>query len=212
VGASGVGAVGTAGTGVSGTGVATAGTAALAGTGAVTAGTGAAGTAAAGTGAAGGGAADMYASCAMADKTTPGPMLNKAASAAIIAEMGTCSFSSCHTASVHKAKLVLDGSAGMELHALMVGKPSCEAPTINLVDSSGGDKALANSWLWQKLIAPATSDGTLTTKPEWGAPVNCGQITGQSFGHRMPDSSTATLLTPASKLTAIRDWICAGAP
>jgi hypothetical protein len=193
----GTGGVSAAGIGASGIGVAMAGTGAVSGTGGPVAGMG---------------AAEMYSSCATADKVTPGPMLNKAASAAIIVQMGTCTFSSCHTASVHKAKLVLDGSTGMELHALTVGKPSCEAPALNLVDSSGGDKALANSWLWQKLIAPSTSDGALTTKPEWGAPVNCGQISGQAFGHRMPDSSTATLLEPGSKLISIRDWICAGAP
>jgi hypothetical protein len=148
----------------------------------------------------------------MADKTTPGPMLRAAASMAIIAKPGSCAFSSCHDMGAKKAKLIFDMTATGDLHDLTVDKPSCESPNLKIVDSSGGDKALANSWLWQKLIATAGSDGLLATKPEWGTPVNCGQASNQPFGVRMPFSGSDALLSPASKLTAIHDWICAGAP
>jgi hypothetical protein len=202
-GSSGVGATAGVGTAAAGAGaIGAAGVSASAGMGVATA----------GTGAAGGGGADMWASCANADKTTPGPMLRANASAAIVVMMGTCAFSSCHDAGAHKAKLILDTTAGADLHMLTVDKPSCESPNLKLVDASGGDKGLANSWLWQKLTAPAGADGVMTPKPEWGTPTNCGQASGQGFGLRMPWMSTAALLMPTSKLTAIHDWICAGAP
>ena len=97
-----------------------------------------------------------------------------------------------------------------DLNKLLVGKASCEAPALPLVDGSGGDGALAKSWLWQKFVAPAGSDGQMIAKPEWGTAVlTCGQE--KEFGLRMPRSQTADLPTE-SKLKAIRDWICAGAP
>jgi hypothetical protein len=196
----GVGAAAGVGSGVAGVGAA--GVGAAAGTGA----------AMAGTGAAGGGSTANWDSCANADKTTPGPMLRTKASSAIITMMGTCAFSSCHDMSAHKAKLILDTTAGTDLNMLTVGKPSCESPNLKLVDAAGGDQGLAKSWLWQKLTAPAAADGTMTAKPEWGTAVNCGQASGQAFGLRMPWMSTADLLKPTSKLTDIQNWICAGAP
>jgi hypothetical protein len=198
--AAGFGAV-TAGVGVAGAGVA---------------GAGVAGAGVAGGGAAGGGSVDL--TCATADKTTAPAMLAMNAAAAIVVQTagmnGPCAFSSCHDSSAKKAKLVLDGSMVKDLHTLLTDKPACESSTLKLVDSSGGDKALTNSWLWQKLTAPAgAGDGILVTKPEWGAPAaTCGQASGQAFGVRMPFSGDATLLMPTSKLLAIRDWICAGAP
>jgi hypothetical protein len=139
-------------------------------------------------------------------------MLRAAAGMALIAKPGSCAFSSCHDMGAKKAKLVLDLTAGTDLHDLTVDKPSCESPNLKIVDSSGGEKGLANSWLWQKLIAPSAPDGVLATKPEWGTPANCGQASNQPFGVRMPFSGSDALLSPAAKLTAVRDWICAGAP
>jgi len=212
----------TAGVGVSGTGVGTAGTTGLGFAGVGAAGVGVAGppvavagTGAAGSGAAGTGAASAVFTCAMADKTTPPAMLGTAAAAVIVVQTasmaGPCAFSSCHDTSAKKAKLILDGSAGKDLHALMVDKASCESAMLKLVDSRGGDAALANSWLWQKLTAPAVMDGTLTTEPTWGTPTNCGQMANQPFGVRMPFSGDATTLD-AAKLATIGSWICAGAP
>jgi hypothetical protein len=192
---------------------------AVAGTGAGGAGYAGAPVAAAGTtGAAGAGgtaAADpALTSCAGADTTTPGAMLAANAAAVIVvqssASMGPCAFSSCHDSGAKKAMLILDGTTAKDLHTLMVDKTSCESATLKLVAPGGGDTALAKSWLWQKLTAPAVADGTLTTKPEWGTPTNCGQMSGQAFGVRMPFSGDNGLLD-ATKLNAIRSWICAGA-
>jgi hypothetical protein len=81
-----------------------------------------------------------------------------------------------------------------------------------LVDAAGGDAALAKSWLWLKLAAPADSTGAVTANPAWGtAATSCSQDPGQAFGARMPRSGTDMQLS-MEKLTAIRDWICAGAP
>jgi hypothetical protein len=199
-----------AGTGVSGTG-ATSGTGASAGKSGGGGGTGGA-TGMAGTG----GGADL--SCAMADKTATPSALHAAAMAAFglpIADStmkGPCSFSACHDTGAKKAKLLLEGVT--DLNALLVDKPSCETLTLKLVDSHGGDAALANSWLWQKLVAPANASGVLASKPEWGAGGQaCMQMgTGQPFGLRMPWSNMETKLTPPEKLKAVLSWICAGAP
>jgi hypothetical protein len=97
-----------------------------------------------------------------------------------------------------------------DLKMQLVGKAACEVPSYQLVVATGGDTALAKSWLWQKLTAPAGTDGQLVPKPEWGTAVlTCGQES--AFGLRMPRSFSADLLTQ-SKLEAVRDWICAGAP
>jgi len=207
--AAGTGAAGTglAGTGAAGTGAAGTG---VAGTGA--AGTGTAGTGTAGTGTAGTGAAAPGLTCADADTTTPAAMLHANAAAAMFPPMpgmnGGCAFSSCHGMSAKKANLILDGTM-TNLNALLVGKASCEAPSLSLVDGSGGDAALAKSWLWQKLAAPIDTSGNLTANPAWGMSGNCGQSGGTGYGVRMPLGQTDLLAAP--KLNAIKSWICAGA-
>jgi hypothetical protein len=164
---------------------------------------------AAGTG--GGAAKDDDLTCASAKKGTPAE-LHDAAAAALLptATNKGCAFSSCHDMSSMKAKLTLLDTP-KDLRMQLVGKMSCEVPSLPLVDTSGGEAALAKSWLWQKLVAPAGSDGQLMPKSEWGVPVTtCGQE--KEFGLRMPRSQTADPWTPTSKLQAVRDWICAGAP
>ena len=78
-----------------------------------------------------------------------------AAALAVLNADSPCGFSSCHMPPTGKASLVLKGAT--DLHATLVGKASCEAPTIPIVDGSGCDAALQNSWLWQKLTAPASA-------------------------------------------------------
>ena len=125
---------------------------------------------------------------------------------------GPCAFGSCHDSNANKAQLILDHGT-TDLHALLVTRPACEVAELALVDDSGGDPALAKSWLWQKLTAPADSKGALTKKDAWGAAVEtCGQSSGDApFGLRMPLSGTPDMLD-ASRLEPIRSWICAGAP
>jgi hypothetical protein len=181
------------------------------------AGSGAAGTGMAGGGAAGGGAAGMAAgggglTCAGASMAAPSA-LHMAAAMAILPVMnqGPCAFGSCHDANSKKAGLVLTATP-LDLKMQIVGKPSCEVPNMMVVDASGGDAGLAKSWLWQKLAAPADSSGGITAKPEWGtAAASCSQDPGQAFGARMPRSGTDEQLS-MQKLSALRDWICAGAP
>jgi hypothetical protein len=185
--------------------------------GSTAAGSSAAGSTAAGSSAAGGGAAGMAApggamSCPTAPTAAPSA-LHMAAAVALLptTNQGPCSFGSCHDANAKKAGLVLTGMP-LDLKAQTVGKLACEVPTMMLVDASGGDAALAKSWLWLKLAAPADSSGVVTPKPEWGsAATSCGQGADQAFGVRMPFSGTDTQLS-MEKLTAVRDWICAGAP
>jgi hypothetical protein len=178
-----------------------------AGAGSAAAGKGGSGRAAAGSG---GGAASAPLTCKGAKEGAPAE-LHAAAAAALLpvpSNLG-CAFSSCHDMSSKKAKLTLLAMPN-DLMTQLVGKASCEVPSYQLVDTSGGDMALEKSWLWQKFVAPAGSDGQLTPKPEWGDPVlSCGQESG--FGLRMPRSNSSMLLTQ-SKLEAVRDWICAGAP
>lgn len=130
-----------------------------------------------------------------------------AAAAAILTPMTPCGFSSCHQGN-GKAGLVLTDVA--DLAAQMVGKPACEAPNLMLVDGSGGDAGLANSYLWQKLTAPAVAGGQLVGDPAWGTPGNCGQEVG-SYGGRMPLAGSPDV-PGEERLGPIRDWICAGAP
>jgi hypothetical protein len=140
-------------------------------------------------------------------------MLHANAAAAMFPPMpgmnGGCAFSSCHSMSAKKGNLVLDGTMA-NLNLLLVGKVACEAPNLVLVDGSGGDAALTKSWIWQKLVAPADSSGTLTPNAAWGMPGNCGQSGGSGYGIRMPAVNTADLLSPP-KLAAVKSWICAGA-
>jgi hypothetical protein len=188
------GNTGVAGTGVAGTGVA--------GTG--FAGTGFAGTGVAGTGVAGTGAS--VPGCEAADPSVTGSALH-AGAADVLAAASPCGFSACHMGASH-AKLMLAGVA--DLHAALVGKPSCEAPTIPLIDSKGGNAGLQNSWLWLKLTSPADpSGGNLIVQSSWPTPGACGQMSG--FGSRMPMTGSADLLE-APRLAEIRNWICAGAP
>jgi hypothetical protein len=85
---------------------------------------------------------------------------------------------------------------------------------VPLVAAGGGEAALGNSWLWLKLVAPVDASGTLMPNASWGtAQTNCNQLAPamQPFGTRMPMSNT-DLLLGETRLAAIRDWICAGAP
>jgi hypothetical protein len=180
----GIAGVGVAGIGVSGTGVAGAGVA--------------------GTGAAGMGAS--VPGCEAADPSVTGGALY-AGAAEVLAADSPCGFSACHMAANH-AKLKLAGVT--DLHATLVGMPSCEAPTIPLIDSKGGNAGLQNSWLWLKLTSPAdSSSGNLIMQSSWPAPGACGQMSG--YGFRMPMTGAADLLE-APRLAKIRNWICAGAP
>jgi hypothetical protein len=172
----------------------------------------------------GGGAAGASAmggtqlTCATASKGAPAALHAAVVSVLLPAmpidpmKKGPCAFSSCHDLGPKKANLILDGTM-VDLNALLVGKAACEVPTLKLVDGSGGDAALANSWLWQKLSAPADStDGQIKPNAAWGtAMTGCSQSSGQTFGVRMPASGNAETL-PDDKLKAVRDWICAGAP
>jgi hypothetical protein len=120
-----------------------------------------------------------------------------------------CSFTSCHNANVKKANLILTAEP-VNLRTQLVGKMACEVPALALVATTGGDAALANSWLWQKLTAPVDGSGDLLPKPEWGAGMTgCSQMSGSAvFGARMPYGGMLSM----EKLSAVRDWICAGAP
>jgi hypothetical protein len=146
--------------------------------------------------------------------TMPGPMLHQAAIAALtpisMTNKSPCAFSSCHDNTQKKAGLNLDlGTA--DLKATLVGKASCEAPTINLIEAGGGDAALAKSWLWLKLTAPIDTAANLNAEAAWGAGnAPCGQDPGSPFGVRMPKASGDSL--SETRLGPVRDWICAGAP
>ena len=151
-------------------------------------------------------------SCGPASTAAPSA-LHMAAAMALLptTNQGPCAFGSCHDANSKKANLALTAMP-FDLKMQTVGKPACEVPSIMLVDASGGNAALAKSWLWQKLVAPSDSSGGVTANPAWGTAADgCSQDPGQAFGARMPRSGTDTQLS-MEKLTAIRDWICAGAP
>jgi hypothetical protein len=142
-------------------------------------------------------------------------MLHATAAAAIVPATMTnklpCAFSACHDGVQKKAGLNLD-SPMTDLKATLVGKPSCEVPAISLVDGSGGDAALAKSWLWLKLTAPIDASAGLVADPTWGmGGAACGQDSGQPFGVRMPKAGGPEGLSEM-RLSAVRDWICAGAP
>jgi hypothetical protein len=146
--------------------------------------------------------------------TLPPAMLHQAALEAIVPKdamnKSPCAFSSCHDSNQKKAMLNLDVGT-MDLHATLVDKPSCEVPTLKLIASGGGDAALANSWLYQKLTAATGSSGEIVAQPAWGmGGASCGQDSGQPFGVRMPKSSTDILTS--TRLNPLKDWICAGAP
>jgi hypothetical protein len=157
----------------------------------------------------GGGGAGLSGACADADISAGGPALY-AAAAAVLTPASPCGFMSCHVGT-GKAKLVLMGST--DLKTLLVNVPSCEAPTVPLIDGSGNETALNNSWIWQKLTAmtDGTGTGKLVSNPAWGMNGACGQAGDQPFGMRMPATMTDMMLD-VSKLTPLKAWICAGAP
>jgi hypothetical protein len=125
--------------------------------------------------------------------------------------MTPCGFSSCHVPPSGKAMLVLMGAT--DLKTTLVGKASCEAPALPLVDPSGGEAALGKSYLWQKLTAmtDSTGSGMLVTQQAWGMNANCGQDPSQPFGVRMPLGDADGMLED-TRLAPIKAWICGGAP
>lgn len=131
-----------------------------------------------------------------------------AAAAGLLTQQTPCGFSSCHTGN-SRARAGLRLLGGTDLRTLLVGKPSCEAPSLPLVDGSGGAEALARSFLWLKLAAPTDASGVLRANPAWGATEGCGQDPSEPYGQQMP-LSTGPL--DDADLDIVRSWICAGAP
>ena len=159
-------------------------------------------------GAAGAGPA-LTGECAGANVAIGGPMLHANALAALSAMASSCGAStSCHQGMHGKAMLTLLGQT--DLKTLLVGKMSCEVPTIPLVDAAGNAAGLSHSWLWIKLTHPSSSSMELVPDPTWGMAGNCGQQTPGSFGFHMPWGLPASSMWP--DLNKVRDWICAGAP
>jgi hypothetical protein len=172
-----------------------------------TAGSGAAGSATAGSGTAGSAGANApVPGCEAADPTVTGSAAH-AGALEILNQTTPCGFANaCHAGS---GKAMLTLFSVTDLRALLVDKPSCEAPTFPRVDSHGGNAALAHSWLWQKLTAPDDRNtDALIVQAAWGTPGACGQASG--FGDRMPMGGVDTL--DEQRLSKIRNWICAGAP
>ena len=78
-----------------------------------------------------------------------------------------------------------------------------------LVSGAGGDAALANSWLWIKMVEKLDGNGNITPKAAWGTPgTDCGLMTPGTYGVRMPFGFDAS----DEQLAVVRNWICAGAP
>jgi len=145
--------------------------------------------------------------CEIADASAGGPALH-AAAADVLTMMSPCGFSSCHVGT-GKAGLVLLGATNLNM--LLVGKPSCEAPNVPLVDGAGGDAGLLHSYIWIKLTGAADSGGSIMGDPAWGTGGACGQTPSAPYGIRMPQMAT-NMTTSDTRLAAIRNWICAGAP
>jgi hypothetical protein len=207
------GALGTggvmAGTGgvMAGTGGVMAGTGGVMGTGGSTGASGMGGMGSGGMGA----AMTPVPGCEAADPMITGSMAH-ADALSVLTPMVPCAVGACH-AGAGQAKLVLMGVT--DLHMAIVDKPACEAPTLKIVDSQGGDAALANSWLWQKMTAPIMPGmDTLVVQASWGTAASCPSTFFPSgtmgFGDRMPYGAMNTLDAPA--LAKIRNWICSGAP
>jgi hypothetical protein len=122
-------------------------------------------------------------------------------------QRGTCSIASCHgdpaAEGIASAGLNLKKSA--DLTELLVGKKSCEAPALNLVEPGDPDK----SWLYIKLTgATKTGSKDLEPDPSWGEPgEDCEEATG--FGKRMPETGAAL---SAAQVETIKQWILDGAP
>lgn len=139
--------------------------------------------------------------------------LHAAALAALVparGQSGSCAASRCHAGEAPSAGLSLRPGI-TDLRKLLVGREACVAPDLMLVNGEGGEHALEHSWLWQKLTAHADSRGELQSEPEWGANAICGQRQGMPYGARMPWTGDEETLSER-KLTAVRRWICAGAP
>jgi hypothetical protein len=170
---------------------------------------GAGGAPAGGGGGAAGGGGDPALKCETIPPTTTPAMLHADASSVLTIPMGSCNFSSCHNPPNPKAMLLLQGVT--DLNAQLVGKASCEAPTVPVVAAGGGDTALQNSWLWLKLTAPTDpNDGSIMANPAWGAGGLCGNTATKPFGGIMPYNATTRL--SEYRLGKIRRWICGGAP
>ena len=152
----------------------------------------------------------MTAGCG-AISTAPASELHAAVAAIVLPDATNkhCAFSACHDANAKRAHLILDDMAA-DLKLLLVDKPACEAPNLKLIASGGGDAALKNSWLWQKLTAATNASGDLVADPAWGMSGSCNQTGVNGYGVRMPMTTPEGL--PAESLAAIRNWICAGAP
>jgi len=115
---------------------------------------------------------------------------------------GTCSISSCHGDGIASAGLNLRASA--DLTELLVNKPSCEAPSLMLVEPGAPEK----SWVYIKLTAEMKANKDLVPDPAWGEPgEGCEEATG--FGKRMPETGLAL---SEEKVEQIRQWILDGAP
>lgn len=143
--------------------------------------------------------------CGHLDGSEKAAVLHQAA-LDVLSPMSPCGFSSCHANPAKGGLSLLDAT---DLRALLVGQPACEAPALSLVDGSGGDEALARSFLWLKMTANADEEGALEPEPSYGEPGSCGQRPDQPFGVLMPLGSDAL---EEARLAPIRDWICAGAP
>jgi len=159
-----------------------------------------------GMGAAGGGASGAVPGCSAA--TAGAPAMLYTAVHDVLSASTPCGFSSCHMGSNARAHLDLVGAP--DLHAALVGKPACEAPNLSIVDGSGGDVGLSKSYMWIKLTGPVDLGAALIPDASWGTAGSCGQ-SGQMYGLRMPLTNTDMLLDD-TRLAAIRNWICAGAP
>jgi hypothetical protein len=198
-----------------GAGATAAGTGATSGT----AGKAGAGGSAAGGAGSGGGTAGSTAGAAAPNTTGCGPATSAspadlhAAAAAVLLPTATnrCAFSSCHNEASSKAGLALENKM-LDLRVTLVGKTACESPNLVLIADGGSDAALAKSWLWLKLTAPAdAATGAITPNTAWGTSGSCGQLSASAgYGMRMPLGTPDGL--SADKLAAVRDWICGGAP
>jgi hypothetical protein len=155
-----------------------------------------------------GGGSGLTGACADADISAGGPALH-AAALQVLNPGAPCGFMSCHLPPNGKAMLVLKGVT--DLKATLVDKPSCEAPQLPLISSMGGEAGLDHSWMWQKLTATCDSTGAITANPAWGAMGACGQEGNQPYGGRMP-LTYSDMMLDATRLAAIKAWICAGAP
>lgn len=160
-------------------------------------------------GAPAGGAATGPFACGPKSTKAPAELYNAMAQAFLPQDMSSslpCAFGSCHNMGKKAAMLVLGFGGNL---TELVGKKSCEVPTMDLVSAQGGDAALKNSWLYNKLAAPVDGSASLIPDPAWGTPGQCGQM--GDFGMRMPISGGADGVGDA-KLAIAKEWICAGAP